>query len=73
MRLTFLPETTSPNYFSDTDARVDYLFSGRPREKFFDMDCFGDFRVVDGLTFVTADGKIDYLQTILTSRHSTIP
>ncbi|GAA5194647.1 MJ1255/VC2487 family glycosyltransferase [Ferrimonas gelatinilytica] len=47
---------------------VDYLFSGRPREAFFDMAAFGDFRCKGGLSFVTRDGRIDLWQTLRQNR-----
>ncbi|BCX80618.1 hypothetical protein MIT9_P0192 [Methylomarinovum caldicuralii] len=43
---------------------VQYLFSGRPREKFFDMEVFGDWWWRRGLTFVSRKGRIDYLRTL---------
>jgi uncharacterized protein (TIGR00661 family) len=49
-------------------VEVDYLFTGRPRDQYFDMDIFGDYRVLDGLTFITGDGKIRPLQTLLNSK-----
>ena len=42
---------------------VDWVFSGRPREKFFEMEAFGDFRIFKGLTFITKAGKVDLLKT----------
>lgn len=42
---------------------VDWVFSGRERSKFFDMDAFGDYQVFKGLTFATRDGKIDLIKT----------
>ena len=42
---------------------VDWVFSGRERAKFFDMEAFGDFKVFKGLTFATKSGKIDLLKT----------
>ncbi len=42
---------------------VDYLFSGRRKEELFDMEVFGDYRVCKGMTFITADGKVQYLKT----------
>ena len=42
---------------------VTYLFSGRAREDFFDMEAFGDFKVHRGLTFQTADGHIQPIKT----------
>ncbi|MEO0444370.1 MAG: glycosyltransferase family protein, partial [Pseudomonadota bacterium] len=38
--------------------QVDYLFSGREKEKLFDMDDFGDFACHSGLTFVTDAGSV---------------
>jgi uncharacterized protein (TIGR00661 family) len=51
--------------FAKSELSVDFLFSGRPRERFFDMDCFGDFATRRGLTFVNIDGRVDYLRTVL--------
>lgn len=38
---------------------VDFLFSGRPPEKLFNMEPFGDYQVRRGLTFSVKDGRID--------------
>lgn len=46
-------------------AEVTYLFSGRPREKFFDMEPFGDYLWRQGLTFVTKNGQVSYIQTLM--------
>jgi uncharacterized protein (TIGR00661 family) len=46
------------------EFKVDYLFSGRAREKYFDMDCFGDWQCKRGLTFTTRKGKIKPLSTL---------
>ena len=48
-------------------AQVDWIFSGRPKEKFFDMEAFGDYQVYRGLTFATESGKILYVKTAMTS------
>ncbi|WP_298441069.1 MJ1255/VC2487 family glycosyltransferase [uncultured Ferrimonas sp.] len=48
---------------------VDYLFSGRDREQFFDMQPFGDFDCRQGLTFVSRDGAVQLLQT---ARHNNL-
>lgn len=42
---------------------VDWVFSGRERSKFFDMDAFGGYKVFKGLTFATRAGKIDLIKT----------
>jgi len=51
--------------FAETDISVDYLFSGRPLDKFFSMEAFGDFQHRRGLTLSWHDGRLDYLQTLL--------
>lgn len=43
---------------------VDYFFSGRSADKYFDMEVFQDYSTARGLTFNTANGKILYAQTI---------
>lgn len=48
-----------------TDVEVDWVFSGRAREDFFDMDIFGDFRCFRGLTFAVDDGRINVVKTAL--------
>ncbi len=50
---------------ADSSLEVDYLFSGRRRDRFFNMELFGDFRCMRGLTFCWHDGRIDYLGTTL--------
>lgn len=42
---------------------VTFLFSGRPKEKLFDMESFGDYMHRQGLTFVVENGKVNYLAT----------
>jgi uncharacterized protein (TIGR00661 family) len=53
--------------FSEAGAKVDWIFSGRPREDFFDMEAFGDFKSYRGLTFQVKSGKILYLKTAMTT------
>ncbi|MGB1142486.1 MAG: MJ1255/VC2487 family glycosyltransferase [Halioglobus sp.] len=43
---------------------VTWLFSGRDRSDFFDMEPFGDFEHRRGLTFATEGGRINYLRTV---------
>ncbi|MFL0808917.1 MAG: glycosyltransferase [Agarilytica sp.] len=43
---------------------VDYLFSGRERSKFFDMEEFGDWRCHRGLTFYHEAGNLKIIRTI---------
>ena len=42
---------------------VDYLFSGRSCDKFFDMEAFGNYRCLSGLTFITEGGEVQLLKT----------
>ncbi|MBD2858365.1 hypothetical protein IB286_05025 [Spongiibacter sp. KMU-158] len=55
-------------HFSDRNIDVQYLFSGRPADKFFDMEPFGDYQLRHGLTFVTENGKISNLKTVMAAR-----
>lgn len=50
--------------FRKRGVEVDYVFSGRPRDAFFDMDIFGNFRCFEGLTFKTANGRVNNLETV---------
>lgn len=50
-----------------TNAKVDWIFSGRAREDFFDMEIFGDFQVYRGLTFAVKSGRVLYVKTALSS------
>ncbi|NVK25654.1 MAG: glycosyltransferase [Gammaproteobacteria bacterium] len=49
--------------FAERDIDVDYLFSGRPVDKYFDMEVFGNYRCFEGLTFVTEQGKVNTWKT----------
>ncbi|MGB2361662.1 MAG: glycosyltransferase family protein, partial [Luminiphilus sp.] len=51
------------------DVDVTWLFSGRPRERLFDMGPFGDFQHRAGLTFVTEAGRLRYRKTIMANRY----
>jgi uncharacterized protein (TIGR00661 family) len=53
--------------FAAKGVQVDWVFSGRPREEFFDMEAFGDFQSYRGLTFAVKSGRILYLKTALTA------
>ncbi|BBA32004.1 putative uncharacterized protein [Methylocaldum marinum] len=44
-------------------AEVTYLFTGRPWEKLFEMEIFGDYQWRAGLTFETRFGNVRYLKT----------
>ncbi len=55
----------------DYDVDVTWLFSGRPKEKLFDMEPFGDFKHREGLTMVTEAGKMRYRKTAFALSPST--
>ncbi|WP_448564486.1 MJ1255/VC2487 family glycosyltransferase [Thalassotalea ganghwensis] len=52
-------------YLAEHQFDVTYLFSGRARDKLFEMEVFGDYLWREGLTFVTNYGQINYLKTAL--------
>ncbi|PSW15121.1 glycosyltransferase [Photobacterium sanctipauli] len=49
-------------------AEVDYLFSGRPADQYFDMEGFGDYQTRRGLTFVTEKGQLNQWKTLINNR-----
>ncbi|PKF51165.1 MJ1255/VC2487 family glycosyltransferase [Enterovibrio nigricans] len=54
--------------FSDHgDLDVQFLFSGRSEDAYFDMDVFGDYLCRKGLSFVSRAGKVDMLNTVKTN------
>lgn len=55
--------------FDGSTLDVDFLFSGRPSDRFFDMECFGDYRVRQGMTFANVDGRVDYLRTVMGNKY----
>ncbi len=59
-------------YFDEYDIEVDYLFSGRAREAYFDMACFGDdWACNKGLTFAYKSGKLCIWDTLHDASAST--
>lgn len=58
--------------FAEVGVQVDWVFSGRPREDFFDMEIFGNFQSYRGLTFQVKSGRILYLKTAMTSNLSQL-
>lgn len=48
-------------------ADVTYLFSGRERERLFDMECFGSFEHRTGLTMVQENGSVLMGPTLMRS------
>lgn len=53
--------------FKARNIEVDWVFSGRAADAYFDMDIFGDYRVFKGLTFVVERGKVNYWKTFISS------
>ena len=51
-------------HLEKTNADVTYLFSGRERDDFFDMEIFGDFICLRGFTFYSTNGAVSYKKTI---------
>ena len=47
---------------------VTFQFTGRPQDKFFDMEVFNGFQHRDGLTFNTDKGQVNYIKTAIQSR-----
>lgn len=45
-------------------VEVDYLFSGRPVDQFFNMEPFGQYQTREGLTFVQRNGKVALWDTL---------
>jgi len=52
-------------HFAEKKVKVDYLFSGRAKDAFFDMEIFGDYQHRRGLTFFSENGRVSYSKTIL--------
>ena len=46
------------------DVTLDYVFTGRAPDKYFDMDVFGDYVTYPGLSFVTRHGRVDRIKTL---------
>ena len=49
--------------FARLGIEVDYVFTGRNANDYFDMECFGDYRTFSGLSFVAKDGHINLWAT----------
>lgn len=54
--------------FRAADLEVTYQFTGRPQDKFFDMEAFNGYQWREGLTFSTKDGKINHMRTVFQSK-----
>lgn len=51
-----------------SDIDVDFLFSGREENKYFDMEVFGEYQTRKGLTFVHSEGSISQAKTVFQAR-----
>lgn len=45
------------------DIEVDFLFSGRPVNKYFDMQVFGNYSTAKGVTFNISNGQVNLIKT----------
>ena len=45
------------------NIEVQFVFTGRARDDYFDMEAFGNFLCYRGLTFITKNGSIQYFAT----------
>lgn len=53
-------------YFGEVGLEVDFLFSGRQRQHYFDMGEFGnEWRCCDGLTFCYSSGRVKVFSTLM--------
>jgi len=57
--------TLAPALAQQSNLQVDYLFSGRLRAELFDMQAFGNFRCLRGLTLFYARGRINTFDTVV--------
>lgn len=47
---------------------VDFVFSGRDKNGYFDMEYFGDYRAFDGFTHRLQDGRVRFFDTLAGAR-----
>jgi len=47
---------------------VTFQFTGRPADKYFDMEIFNGYQTKDGLTFNTSKGHVSYIKTALQAK-----
>lgn len=47
---------------------VTFQFTGRPADKYFDMEVFNGYQTREGLTFNTSKGQVSYLKTALQAK-----
>lgn len=56
---------------ANSNIEVTYLFSGRDKNAYFDMEEFDDWDCKSGLTFVTERGKVNIVKTMLQNKIRT--
>ena len=49
------------------DVTIDFIFSGRVADDYFDMQDYGDYRVFRGLTLIHKRGRLKLLKTLLSN------
>ena len=52
----------------DVGLDVDFIFSGRDKDQYFNMEEFGNYRTYPGLSLSIKDGKLDLLKTSLKNK-----
>lgn len=45
-------------------CEVDFIFSGRDQDAYFDMDMFGDYQAYKGFSFYSHQGSVDWFKTV---------
>ncbi|MFQ3176878.1 MAG: hypothetical protein ACJAYB_000386 [Psychromonas sp.] len=50
-------------YIAESYANVIYLFSGRDKNQYYEIEVFNDHLIHAGLIFVSKGGKVNYLKT----------
>ncbi|MGL1921188.1 MAG: hypothetical protein OCD03_09175 [Hyphomicrobiales bacterium] len=49
--------------FRQQNIQVDWVFSGRNKDEYFDMQAFGDFKAYRGLSFTVKNNRLDFIKT----------
>ncbi|MCF7980992.1 MAG: hypothetical protein K9K86_03335 [Pseudomonadales bacterium] len=55
-------------YLYEYQIEVQFVFSGRPKEQYYDMEIFGDYQAYPGLSFAVKNGSVNYLETLKQAR-----
>ena len=45
-------------------CEVDFIFSGRDQDAYFDMEMFGDYQAYKGFSFYSHQGSVDWFKTV---------